>query len=108
MIVASADFTGCKNISNEGLIRLLESEGGVIHHLDLSRCTQIDLGLIGFRRNHSSTYCRVLKLNEAVGICDSTMAWLAEGCGRLQKLDLSDCRTVTDSGLSYLSQGCNR
>mmetsp|Transcript_16229 Transcript_16229/g.25324 ORF Transcript_16229/g.25324 Transcript_16229/m.25324 type:complete len:1372 (+) Transcript_16229:395-4510(+) len=107
-LLRSLDFAGCREFSNEGLIRLLENEGGVIRNLDLSRCSQIDLGLIGFRRNHSSTNCRVLKLNGLVGICDSTMAWLAEGCGRLQVLDLSDCCTVSDSSLSYLSQGCNR
>ena len=105
-LLSCLNLAGCTRFSNESLISLLEHGGSVITKLDLSRCVQIDLGLIGFRRNFTSTSCLVLKLHGLTGICDATMSWLAEGCKKLQHLDLSSCRLITDSSLGYLARGC--
>lgn len=103
------DLSGCTNFTDEALMKMLEDDCcGCIRELDLCGCTQLKMGLIGFRRKGNiSTNCRTLGLRQASLASDSTLNWLAEGCLHLQSLDLSHCR-FPDSALSYLFQGCKQ
>jgi len=107
-LIAELDLSRCTRFSNESLISLLEHDGGVIKSLDISYCTQINIGLIGFKRNFTTTNCHILNIRGINGICNSTMSWLSDGCKYLKFLDLSFSRLVDDSALSYLSKGCTR
>jgi len=103
------DFSGSRCFSNEGLIQLIAEGGGILHDINLERCKQItDLGLMGFRRfGKVSMACKKLNVS-TLKIHDSSMTWLAEGCQKLEYLDLTDTISITDSCLSYLSKGCCR
>lgn len=101
------DLSGCTNFTDEALMKMLEDDCcGCIRELDLCACTQLQMGLVGFRRKGStSTNCRKIGLCQTSLASDSTLKWLAEGCSHLQSLDLSHCR-FQDSALSYLFRGC--
>ena len=101
------DLSGCTNFTDEALMKMLEDDCcGCIRELDLCACTQLQMGLVGFRRKGNiSTNCRKLGLCQTSLASDSTLNWLAEGCSHLQSLDLSHCH-FQDSALSYLFRGC--
>jgi len=91
------DFSGSLCFSNEGLIQIIAEGGGILHDINLERCKQItDLGLMGFRRfGKISMGCKRLNLS-TLKIHDSSMTWLAEGCQKLEYLDLTNTITITD------------
>ena len=103
------DFSGSRCFSNEALIQLLSDGGGALTDITLTRCTQInDLGLMGLRRfGSASTNCKNLRIS-GLPIHDSSMTWIAEGCGKLESLDLRHTHGITDASLSYLGHGCTR
>ena len=103
----AVDLSGCKNFNDEALTKMLEDDCcGCIRDLDLSRCTQLKMGLVGLRRKGNiTTNVRTLRLCHTSLVSDSTLSWLAEGCFRLLSLDLSGCN-FPDSSLSYLFRGC--
>ena len=103
------DFSGSLCFSNEGLLSLLSEGGGVLASLSLDGCAQLtDLGMMGLRRfGTASTNLKRLSLRN-VRVHDSSMTWLAEGCSKLDFLDLGDTKSVTDECLGYLSDGCCR
>ena len=55
----------------------------------------------------ASTNCKNLRIS-GLPIHDSSMTWIAEGCKRLEFLDLQHTHGITDASLTYLAQGCTR
>lgn len=103
------DISGCTGFTDEALIHLLEGDlsPGSIYDLDLSHCTQLELGFVGLRRHASSTNCKTLKLRSIPRISDSVMEWIGVGCQHLQYIDISDS-AINDYALGYLFKGCKR
>ena len=96
------DFSGSRCFSNEALISLLADGGIVLQEVALTRCTQVnDLGLTGLCNPKNLKVLRVSKCS----IHDESMSWIAEGCKKLEVLDVEGSHTLTDQGLMYLAQG---
>lgn len=102
------DIAGCTGFTDEAIIYLLESDTGSIHQLDLSSCTQLNLGIIGLRRHHICTNIKSIKLRHLEQISDSMIEWIAKGCKNLQNVDFAGSRFTRDSTLDYLFKGCKR
>ncbi len=81
---------------------------GIIHQIDISGCTQLQLGFIGLSRNFIPTNIKTIKMRSFPKVSDSMMGWIASGCKNLQKLDLTGCCFVHDLALGYLFSGCKR
>jgi len=81
----NVDFSGSRCFSNEALISLLADGGIVLDEINLTRCTQVnDLGMTGMCNPKN---CKVLKISKCC-IHDETMSWIAEGCRKLEELDV--------------------
>ena len=89
---------------------MLESDPspGVIHQIDLSGCTQLELGVIGLYRHSIPNNVKTITLRYIPRISDSMMGWIASGCKNLQKIDMTGCGIVNDLTLGYLFSGCKR
>lgn len=107
--MSNVDFDGCTGLSNGAIIHLLESDtAGIIYHVDISNCTQIELGMIGFCRHSISNSVKYIKMCNIPKLSDSMMGWIGSGCKNLQKIDLSGCSVIHDITLGYLFGGCKR
>ena len=84
------NLSGCTNFTDEVLMKMLEDDCcGCIRDLDLSRCTQLKMGLVGLRRKGNiTTNVRTFRLCHTSLVSDSTLSWLAEGCLKVSVISI--------------------
>ena len=89
------DMSGCRRFTDEGLLVLLQSAGGIVEELSLARCLQItNLGLMPLRGRAHRGKLAVLNLDGLTRPSDTSATWLAEGPGG----QLSRKRAGTNDG----------
>ena len=102
-----SDFSGCISFTNEAFVYMMEADvpNGSLRDINISGCTQFNLGYIGFAR---ASNCKTLVMRDLNKIDDFTATCIARGCKFLQNIDFSCCRYIHDSCFEYIFQGCTR
>lgn len=126
--LTSLDISGCANVTDTGVRRLVRScrrlsylqlEGcrelsawsvaeasPYLEHLYLGACKFVyDCGIGDVAR--SCIYLRTLCLRHCPCVKDVTLQHLKQ-CRHLERLDVSRCAKITDDGLSHVAEGCTQ